>query len=189
MKPSKNCLPHTLQISRFIFALALLWPTGCGSSKSKTSANEGACESSKASVIGDPCFARNEALNVTNISEKNGTKSHNMGQNCFSCHQPRGNGKGIYTLAGTVFKQDGSPYPNTRITLYSDGAKTQTVASVDSDALGNFYTTNALPFPNQALFVKIQSADGEKSKAMPFPTLSGSCNVCHTGGSKLVLPD
>ena len=112
-----------------------------------------------------------------------------MGQNCFSCHQPRGNGKGIYTLAGTVFKQDGSPYPNTRITLYSDGAKTQTVASVDSDALGNFYTTNSLPFPNQALFVKIENADGQKSKAMPFPTLSGSCNVCHTGGGKLVLPD
>ena len=107
----------------------------------------------------------------------------------MQCHQQRGGGRGIYTLAGSLFNSDGTPAANGKVTLYADGAKTQAVASVDADGLGNFYTTSTLPFPNQALFVKIESADGQKSKSMPFPTLSGACNVCHTGGSKLKLPN
>jgi hypothetical protein len=172
-----------------VILMATLLNTGCGTKKSDSAPDNSACSGEKTSLVGDPCFVRDAALNVTNISAKDSSKSHNVGQNCMQCHQARGGGRGIYTLAGSIFKMDGTPASNAKVTLYADGAKTQALASVDADALGNFYTTSTLPFPNQALFVKIESADGQKSKSMPFPTLSGACNVCHTGGGKLKLPD
>lgn len=172
-----------------LFAVTLMTAPSCGTKKSESGSENTDCPASKTTLVGDPCFVRDTALNITNTSTKDGTKSHNTGQNCMQCHQPRGGGRGIYTLAGSIIKTDGTPAANAKITLYSDGAKTQTVASIDADGLGNFYTTATLPFPNQALFVKIESSDGQKTKAMPFPTLSGACNVCHTGGSKLKLPN
>jgi hypothetical protein len=186
-KPSKTQV-YSLGI-QLLFASTLMTSTSCGTKKSDSASENTDCPASKTTLVGDACFVRDTALNITNTSAKDGTKSHNTGQNCMQCHQPRGGGRGIYTLAGSIFKTDGTPAANAKVTLYSDGAKTKTVASIDADGLGNFYTTTALPFPKEALFVKIESSDGQKSKSMPFPTLSGACNVCHTGGSKLKLPN
>jgi hypothetical protein len=107
-----------------------------------------------------------------------------MGENCMNCHQAKGPGKGKYTVAGTIYDEERKPVPNGRMELWDGkGPAAKLVLAVDGDSLGNFYSTQALPFPNQSLFVSVQSADGSKRNDMPFPTISGACNQCHVRGN------
>ena len=63
------------------------------------------------------------------------------------------------------------------------------VATLQGDALGNVFTTAPLPFPDQELFPVVRSSDGALRNAMPFPTISGACNLCPTPGFEVRLAE
>jgi mono/diheme cytochrome c family protein len=133
---------------------------------------------------GDPTFYRDPALDVANVSAHRTSRSHNVGQNCMRCHQERGPGRGRFAVAATVLGPDGQPYPNPVMELYTarpaDGVAP--AYTLEGDELGNVFTTEAMPFPDQALFVVVRSQDRTLRRQMPFPTNSGACNVCHRPG-------
>jgi hypothetical protein len=116
--------------------------------------------------------------------------SHNAGANCMNCHTTGGAGaaKGIFTVAGTVFRNDGSAQPNATIKLYPDGSTT-VQATLTTDSLGNFYTTqpvaSLIPAPGTT-FVQgadvVVSVTGGGSRTMPGIISNGSCNSCHSPG-------
>ncbi len=134
---------------------------------------------------GDPRFVRDPALDVENISATGEARSHNMGLNCMGCHQPHGPGRGLYTAAGTVHGPDGMPEPGGTIELRTGPqGGGDLVLSLEVDANGNFFTTETLPFPEEALFPFVRAADGGTT-FMPFPTISGACNVCHAGDDRV----
>jgi hypothetical protein len=135
---------------------------------------------------GDPRYQRDPALDVELQSRREGGTSHEAGKNCMQCHQRFGPGPGLFTVAGTVYGEDGSPRPDATVRL-ADPQGT-IVLEIEADALGNFYSTAALPFPDVELFPRIESADAKAANAMPFSTLSGACNVCHTVGMPVLLP-
>lgn len=120
-----------------------------------------------------------EGSDVKNISAKNADNSHNMGQNCMQCHVSGGEGKGWFQAAGTVYKGDFSEVePNGVVRLYTgpDGTG-ELKATIEVDAKGNFFTTNAIDFTS-GLYPKITGASGN-SMAMGSPVTSGQCNSCH----------
>jgi hypothetical protein len=59
------------------------------------------------------------------------------------------------------------------------------VHSLDIDGNGNFFTTEELPFPESALFPFVKGPGAAGTGFMPFPTISGTCNVCHVGGQRV----
>lgn len=138
---------------------------------------------------GTDAYERDQALNVENISAHDEARSHNQGQNCMECHQQYGPGRGLFTVAGTAADADGEWLTNPIVELYTapEEDNGELVLRVEGDSLGNFFTTEALPFPEQELFVRIRSEDGKLSNQMPFPTTSGTCNHCHTGGARIAL--
>jgi mono/diheme cytochrome c family protein len=133
---------------------------------------------------GDPRYVRDPALDVDNRSRPREQRSHNAGQNCMRCHQALGPGRGRFTVAATVLGPDGAPHPDSVLELYaappSQGGAPAFV--VEGDALGNVFTTAALPLPDRPLFVVVRSRDGALRNQMPFPTSSGACNQCHRPG-------
>ena len=167
-----------------VFCLPLLGPVGCGSADS-----ESAHEHTHTPQPGDPAFVRDPALNVENVSRAGEERSHNEGENCMHCHQPHGAGLGLFSLAGTLYGPDGRPYvggAEVRVTTgpFGDG---EVLTTVEVDDLGNFFTTAELPFPEQAVFPFATSLDGTLAVGMPFPTISGACNVCHAGAARVTL--
>ncbi|HEU4532498.1 MAG TPA: hypothetical protein VFS00_00225, partial [Polyangiaceae bacterium] len=116
-----------------------------------------------------------------------GTTSHEAGTNCMQCHQRRGPGPGQFTVAGTAYGEDGAPRPDATLRLAD--ATGEVVLEVESDAYGNFFSTAPLPWPEAELFPSVQSADAKAASAMPFSTLSGACNLCHTPVMRVVLRD
>jgi hypothetical protein len=135
---------------------------------------------------GDPRFIRDPALDVENVSVLGEARSHNMGQNCMNCHQARGPGKGQFTTAGTLFKPSGAPLAGGTVELRSaPNGQGDLILAVDVDLNGNFFTTKALPFPDAALFPFVRGPEMNGSSFMPFPTMSGACNVCHVGSQRL----
>ena len=137
---------------------------------------------------GDPQFLRDAALDVDNVSQSRGTRSHNLGQNCLTCHQALGPGRGRFAVAGTVFEKGGQPALNPVLELWQGpmGRGGTLVASIQGDALGNFYTTAEQGLAEKPLFPVIRL--GTRSVAMPFPTPSGACNLCQSAGARLELP-
>jgi hypothetical protein len=142
-----------------------------------------AARSNQPVAAGDPAFVRDARLNVANISRSGEKKSHNMGLNCMQCHQAKGPGKGIFTVAGTLFDEKTGAIVDAGTLELRESPKpdAKVLLSVQVDGLGNFFSTEALPFPNQALFPVVRNGDGTKLNSMPFPTISGACNQCHAG--------
>ena len=143
------------------------------------------CSSDDLSVeltYGTDAFQRDQALNVENISAHDEARSHNQGLNCMECHQQHGPGRGLFTIAGTPADAEGRWLKNPVVELHTAPEDGELVLRVEGDSLGNFFSTEELPFPEQELFVRIRSEDGTLSNQMPFPTTSGTCNHCHTGG-------
>jgi hypothetical protein len=113
-------------------------------------------------------------------SEKGGAQSHNEGQNCMSCHGPNGLGKGRFSVAGTVFRSDKSTNPNAQVELWTGPNATGTLKLVlSTDTKGNYYSTAAMPFPDEKLFPSVVNTTTMTRSNMSFPTMSGACNVCH----------
>jgi hypothetical protein len=71
--------------------------------------------------------------------------SHNAGMNCMTCHRSGGTGaaKGIFTVAGTVYRNDGSAQTNATVILVPSGSNT-IQATLTTDGLGNFFTTQTV---------------------------------------------
>jgi hypothetical protein len=137
---------------------------------------------------GDPAFERDPALDVENISRPDEQRSHNMGRNCMECHQAYGPGLGQFQAAGTIYGPDGTTLRNPIVELRTapDGGG-DVVLRIEGDALGNFFTTQALPLPEERLFPWVTSTDGTLVAGMPRPTASGACNHCHAGGFRVTV--
>jgi hypothetical protein len=134
---------------------------------------------------GDPRFERDPALDVENVSAHGDRRSHNMGQNCMGCHQTHGPGKGLFTAAGTVYGSDDAPAAGGSIELRTGPqGGGDLVLAIEVDDNGNFFTTEPLPLPDQSLFPFVR-APGGGAAFMPFPTISGACNVCHVGSQRV----
>lgn len=116
----------------------------------------------------------------TNPSQKS---SHNAGQDCSNCHSEGGTASTmIFNSSGTVYKSNGSPQNNATVNLYTFGTNTR-VATMKTDASGNFYTTDFV----DGLFYGtggVTSVDVEIQTSVGIRTMRGSvtsrsCNFCH----------
>jgi hypothetical protein len=160
-------------------------------------------------VPGDPSFKRSPALDIELESAKGLMISHNMGESCQRCHQSKGPGRGQFTLAGTLYKGDGSPFPNATLKLYGkaqapDGGPvrfegpailTEEIMAIPVDGRGNFYTTKKLPdfYPAKPVFPKFFGPNGEElwKPDMSGPAhmgggvQTGGCNHCHGNGFRV----
>ena len=126
----------------------------------------------------ESCEKEENEGNETMISSYNETESHNMGQDCMSCHVQGGDGEGWFVVAGTVYDSlKTSTYPNSTIKLYSGPNGTgNLVTTIEVDGLGNFYTTNSIDFGN-GLYT---SASGNTTTMhMNTSITTGNCNSCH----------
>lgn len=164
----------TARAAVFAHALACTAALGCGGH------DETASSTPAALLPGDPNFVRDPSLDIENVSAAGSAQSHHMGESCTTCHQAKGPGKGRFTLAGTLYDASGVRVNGGKVTLSSapGGAPLHTI---EVDALGNFFTTRDVGLDTGSLFVAVEHADGSKRATMPFPTLSGACNHCHTG--------
>ncbi len=156
-------------------------------------------------VPGDPSFVRSPTLDVTNISKSGERRSHNAGRNCLTCHQSQGPGRGQFVLAGTLYGEDGAPFPNAKLKLFAraegpDGGRPGfgqpanllgEVRTIDVDAKGNFFTTEPLPepYPTKAIYPQFYAADGvtvlrrtdrDSPAQMSAGVTLGGCNYCHS---------
>jgi mono/diheme cytochrome c family protein len=114
--------------------------------------------------------------------------SHNAGMNCMTCHSSGGSGaaKGIFTVAGTVYRNDGSAQTNATVILVPSGSNT-VQATLTTDGLGNFFTTQSVaalvPASGQQFAqganVTVRPTGGS-SRTMPGVITNGSCNSCHS---------
>lgn len=120
-----------------------------------------------------------EGGNETTISSNNSSDSHKNGENCMHCHQSGGDGEGWFNVAGSVYTMNQQfAAPNGKVKIYSgpDGSGTL-MATVEVDALGNFYTTEPVSFSG-GVYTSVQSASGTE-KFMDSKITSGACNSCH----------
>ena len=148
-----------------------------------------ACDDGEATPApGDPDYVRDPALDVPLISARGAAVSHNVGDNCMSCHQERGPGPGRFTAAGTLYGADGTPHADGAIELRTGPAGMgELILRIEADSNGNFYTTEPLPLPDTALFPAVYDRDGTLRNYMPFPTSSAACNVCHVGSAVIAI--
>jgi hypothetical protein len=134
-----------------------------------------------AMLIWSASSCHKEGSSVTAVSIHNGSKSHNNGSNCMTCHKSKGQGAGAgwYVAAGSVFMLDKVSYnPNATVYLYTgQNATGNLVAKIEADALGNFYTTEPLSFGN-GVYPVVESATGT-FQYMNQVTRTGACNGCH----------
>jgi hypothetical protein len=139
---------------------------------------------SEAPVIGDPEYPRDPALDVPLVSANGGQSSHNEGENCVQCHQSHGPGRGLFTVAGTVYEGEGEVSPDATVELWTGlGGTGELRLRIEADARGNFFTTESINFfGDDPLYPFVTAKDGDRVNFMPFPTDSGACNICHVGG-------
>jgi hypothetical protein len=114
--------------------------------------------------------------------------SHNAGQDCLSCHKSggAGAGKGIFTVAGTVYNGSGGAQTSATVTIYAAGSN-NVQATLSTDGLGNFWTTQAIaalvPAAGQTLVQGVNAVirpTGGGSRSMLGVISNGSCNTCHS---------
>ena len=130
----------------------------------------------------------NEGCGESNISANGQDESHNMGQDCMNCHQDGGKGEGCFTVAGTAYQQDNQTYPNTTLKLYTQPqGGGELVLTLQGDANGNFFTTDAVNFYG-GLYPAVTGQSGTTS-FMNGPISGGDCNSCHGSTTgKIILP-
>jgi len=127
-----------------------------------------------------------ETSGETKMSSYNSDESHNAGQNCMSCHVSGKQGEGWFSIAGTVYDNNNSTYPNATVKLFTgpDGSGSLK-ATIPVDKKGNFYTTQNMDF-GSGLYVLVEGSNSKSSMSSSIST--GQCNKCHgnsTGKIKL----
>ena len=98
--------------------------------------------------------------------------SHNTGKNCLGCHSD-------FKLAGSVYdKTLSSPLSGItiKVTSQANGAGS-VLATLTSDASGNFHTSNSISF-GSGVYVSAQKGSGAV-KYMGSAITTGGCNACH----------
>jgi hypothetical protein len=112
--------------------------------------------------------------------------SHNAGTDCMSCHKAGGTGRGIFTVAGTVYMGSGGPQVSATVSIYPQGSTTAQ-ATLTTDGLGNFFTTQTVaalvPAAGQQFVQGVNVVirpTGGSSRAMLGVVSNGSCNSCHS---------
>lgn len=125
----------------------------------------------------------------TRISKPNAVTSHFFGLNCGFCHTEGRKGKGCFTVAGSVLDEDRSRIrKNPVVKLYSEPlGKGKLIATIYGDALGNFYTTENVKFPESFLATGLyptlvgspKSKERFKHMLKPIFKEDGNCNKCH----------
>jgi hypothetical protein len=113
-----------------------------------------------------------------NEGVENEGASHNTGNNCLVCHKSGGDGEGVFTAGGTVYKTGTTTgISGVSVKLFSNADGTGTpVATLTSDNAGNFYSKSSINF-GTGLYVKVTSSNGTSSMASSIT--SGACNGCH----------
>jgi hypothetical protein len=162
-------------------ALTLLLLNGlllsCGGAPSFDSAIPVATSAASTSITSASSSSVADGQNTAGCIVPSG-RSHNAGRNCLSCHSLNGNANPIFTLAGTLYKADGSPQTNGKINFYPHTSNMLTGCIVTNN-LGNFYTSQSLGnLTNTSTDVGTESAAGGLS-FMNSALTSGSCNACH----------
>jgi len=96
----------------------------------------------------------------------------------MKCHVEGNYGKGWFTVAGTVYKENSThTYPNTTVKLYSEANGAGTLEyTVKVDGNGNFYTTDTIDF-GSGLYPAVEGT--ELTKYMSSSITYGGCNSCH----------
>jgi hypothetical protein len=112
--------------------------------------------------------------------------SHNAGTDCMSCHKAGGTGRGIFTVAGTVYMGGGGPQVSATVSVYPTGSSTAQ-ATLTTDGLGNFFTTQPVaalvPAAGQQFVQGVNVVirpTGGTSRSMLGVVSNGSCNSCHS---------
>jgi len=116
------------------------------------------------------------------ISRAGFNQSHVFGSTCSSCHSPNGASMYIFNVMGSVSNEARTDIQSRSIIkLYTrPRAKGRLVATISSDDLGNFYSTENIDF-SLGLFPTLSGTPGvkEDTKHMSRPIFSGDCNSCH----------
>lgn len=154
-----------------------------------SSITQGAC--SRCHSVSTLALFEGEIVNQLQ-SRHGATNSHSderRGQDCTSCHY-QGNNAYVYSLAGSVYQQNDPTayFPNATIKFYSEAdGNGQLLASLEVDANGNFYSTDAIDLSN-GVYPMISGGGLQAPLSMPSSTTSGGCNACHDGvGTNRIL--
>jgi hypothetical protein len=120
-------------------------------------------------------------------STYNATESHNVGESCMECHNPGGPNDLWFTLAGTVYKPDGTSLnPNSTVYLYTATAGGGSVIlTLPADGKANFYTTGSISF-GTGLFPAVKSSSGQ-IRYMAASVVTGNCNSCHNSSKRIMV--
>jgi hypothetical protein len=97
--------------------------------------------------------------------------SHNAGRNCLQCHNS-------FRLAGTAWNASGTAgaaRASVRVTSAPDGGGS-VLATLTSDATGNFYTSQSVALGG--VYVDVTGASGTR-RSMKAALTNGGCNSCH----------
>ncbi len=125
------------------------------------------------------CKRKENNCSATRISILGFGTSHNSAQSCQNCHIYQGSGPGCFTLAGSIFRDNGfDAYPDGEIRMYTQpNGQGQNKATLYTDNSGNFYTTQAIDFSQDLYPVLIDG--NNKEYYMVSPVTEGNCNRCH----------
>jgi len=113
---------------------------------------------------------------VDRISQNGLTLSHideRRGENCMSCHTD-------FSIAGTVYDFGlENYYPDAKIYFYTeaDGGG-DLLLTLEVDANGNYYTTDAVEF-SAGLYPVLENAAGDHRDYMTNSITNGACSSCH----------
>ena len=121
------------------------------------------------------------------VSKLGALISHNAGKDCLTCHSVEGAGRGIFTVAGSIYKPDGlTSYPNLKVKLFAgENRLGSPVAVLEVDGNGNFYTTKEIMRGGKGdgevgyLYPSVISENGEYKMPVAFSLSVGGCNSCH----------
>lgn len=116
------------------------------------------------------------------VSKPNMKKSHEFGTDCGSCHRKGGEAKSIFTVSGSVLDEAREKiFKKAVIKLYTERkAMGDLVATIQTDELGNFYSTEPIDF-SIGLYPTLYGTPtaSEPIKHMARPIFTGNCNSCH----------
>ncbi|HEV7779650.1 MAG TPA: hypothetical protein VGO58_00210 [Chitinophagaceae bacterium] len=117
-----------------------------------------------------------------NTSKHGGNKSHLSGALCITCHAPGGKAKETFTVSGTVYDESRLKVQQRSVVkLYTRAkARGKLIATLYTDDLGNFYTTQKIDF-TQGLYPTLSGTPGARksTRHMSKGITSGDCNSCH----------
>lgn len=125
-----------------------------------------------------------ESSPVSSVSRAGGTNSHHAGENCMQCHSQGGGADSWFQAAGTLITKQGDTITSGTVTIhFQDGSPP---VSLEVDSLGSFFTTEELGLPTPIAPIVKDNTTGDAAQ-MPFTTVSGSCNFCHTDSNRFHL--